>query len=86
MRIINYARQFDPTISAVDEDAEYAMSCSGGEDSDSASAVYSSPADYIRSIPRDQLSDDLRRCVEADDELIAEQKKNQVRRWLGGLY
>ena len=58
---MNYARQFDSAIAAVVEDVGYAMSCSGGvdEDSDSASAVYSSPADYIRSIPWDQLSDEL---------------------------
>ena len=87
-RIIIYARRFDPGITALVKKVEYETSCSGraGEDSDSASSIYSSPDAHIRSIPRDQLNDELRRWVEADDELIAEQKKNWVQRWLSGLY
>ena len=69
---MNYARQFDPAITAPIEEGEYGMLRSGGVDEDlgSASAIYSSAADFIRSLPREQLNDELRRWVVADNELM----------------
>ena len=81
---MDYGRQFDPTIPIV-QDGER---CEGGIDSDSdgESEVYSSPAAFLRSLPQDQLDDELRRCVQVDDEIKAEEKRIRVQEWLGQLY
>ena len=88
-RIVNYAHhEIDPTIATFEEREQLGMARSGGadEDSDWESAVYSSPADYYRSLPQDLLDDEERAWVEADDARKAEQKKSRVQSWLAGLF
>ena len=81
---MDYGRQFDPTIPIVQEGVQFDGGL--GEDSDGESEVYSSPTAFLRSLPQDQLDDELRRCVQADDEIKAEQKKIWVQEWLSKLY
>ena len=83
-------REIDPAIATFEEREllVLGMAPSGGadEDSDWESAVYSSPADYYRSLPQDLLDDEERAWVEADDARKAEQKKSRVQSWLAGLF
>ena len=62
-RIVNYAHhEIDPTIATFEEREQ--LSTARGEeldeDSDQESAVFSSPADFFRSVFQDQLNDEMR--------------------------
>ena len=80
-------RIVDPEIATFVEREQLGMALGGGadEDPDWESAVYSSPADYYRSLLQDLLDDERRAWVEADDAEKVEEKRSRVESWLGGL-
>ena len=76
--IVSYAHhEIDPTIATFEEREQLRTARSEGldEDSDWESAVFSSPADFFRSVFQDQLNDEMRACIEANDARKAEQRK-----------
>ena len=82
----NRAIRGGPTITAVRESGEWGTPIYGGvgeEYSDWESAAYSSPYDLFRYLPEDQLDDEMRQWIKADDAI--KEEKNRVLGWLGGL-
>ena len=59
----------------------------GSEDfeSDWESVVFSTPADFFRSLPQGHFDDKKREWIAADEAIEAGKKKNRVQSWLAAL-